>query len=301
MSQKIFTSGSLAFDIIFSIPEDFRKSIPLENGEIRNFNASYIADEKQEHFGGTGGNIAFWLGTQKIPSTLFSAWGKDFEEKGYKQKLENLGVSIIGTEGKYSAHAYIVSDPKHQQLTIWQPNSFEKNEQQSITEFFSDKELESYKYAIFSAGNPTSITKHIQEFREKNDAATIIFDPGQVSPWFSQEQFQLCCMSSDILIGNDIEFQHFKKYSIPKNIHSIETHGEKGAELKLISNAFGLDTGNYNTPAKKIENITETTGAGDAFRAGLLAGLAGGENILDAIKKGHELGAQCVKLPSSQY
>ncbi|MBT4937427.1 hypothetical protein HON22_05935 [Candidatus Peregrinibacteria bacterium] len=301
MLQKIFISGSLAFDIIFSIPEDFRKSIPIENGEIRNFNASYIANEKKEYFGGTGGNISFWIGTQGIKSTLFSAWGKDFEEKGYKKKLEKSGGLIIGTEGKHTAHAYIVSDPKHQQLTIWQPNAFDMNEKQCISDFLSDKEIMSYDYAIFSAGNPVSITKHIEEFRIKNPIAFIIFDPGQVSPFFNKDQFQACCKNSDLLIGNDIEFQHFRKFGIPEKIDTIETHGEKGADIKIISDVFGVKAGNYYIPAEKTKDVVETTGAGDAFRAGLLAGLVKGETILDAAKIGHRLGAKCVALASSQY
>lgn len=173
MSEKILVYGSLAFDVIFSIPHDFRQSIPLENGKIRNFNATYNANQKQEFPGGTAGNIAFWLGQQNQNSVVFSAWGKDFSQKNYRQKLEKLGVSFYGAEGDFTAHAYLVSDPLHQQLIIWQPNAYELNETQNLADYFSSNDLESVEYAIFSPGTPDSMLKHLQEFRTTNKSAKI--------------------------------------------------------------------------------------------------------------------------------
>ncbi len=193
MDKKILVVGSIAFDVIFSIPHDFRQSIPVENGAIRNFNASFIADEKKEFHGGTAGNIAYWLGKENTPSAIFSAFGKDFWEKGYEKKLKDLGVIIRGNIGEYSAHAYLISDPLHQQLIIWQPNAYEGNAKQSLFDFYTDVELQTFEYAIFSAGTPLSIQKHISEFREKNTSAKVIFDPGQITPIMSQEIFYACC------------------------------------------------------------------------------------------------------------
>ncbi|MBI5414719.1 hypothetical protein HZA38_04355 [Candidatus Peregrinibacteria bacterium] len=203
--SKILISGSLAFDVIFSIPIDFRKSIPLDNGKIRSFNASYTANGKNEFPGGTGGNIAFWLGEDGVPCSLFSAWGKDFSEKKYRQKLEKLGVEIHGKEGDFTAHAYMISDPLHQQLIIWQPNAYKFHDEISLHEYFSKEELKNFGYALFGAGSPKSIEKHISEFRQQNKTAIVIFDPGQVTPIFSKKSFQKCCKNSDIL-----RYSHWK-------------------------------------------------------------------------------------------
>lgn len=294
MPEKILVCGSLAFDIIFSIPQDFRKSIPLENGKIRNFNATYIANEKKEFPGGTAGNIAFWLGQEKQKSTVFSTWGKDFSQKKYRQKLEKIGVSFYGREGDFTAHAYMVSDPLHQQLVIWQPNAYELNETQNLTDSFSLEVLANFEYAIFSPGTPDSMFKHMTEFRNKNKNAKIFFDPGQVTPFFKKENFQKCCDLSDILIGNDIEFQHFKKYGIRENLTTIETLGERGVRF------FHKNSETFFA-AQKAEKVVETTGAGDAFRAGVLAFLNQGKSWGKAIEKGMELGAKCVEYPSGQF
>ena len=294
MSSKILVVGSVAFDVIFSIPQDFRDSIPLENGKIRNFNATYIANEKQEFPGGTAGNIAFWLGQQEIKSDVFTAWGKDFSQKGYKQKLTDLGQKIHGTAGLFTAHAYMVSDPIHQQLIIWQPNAYELNETQKLADAFSDEKLASFEYAIFSPGSPASMVKQMQELREKNKTAKIILDPGQVSPFFGAENFAQASAVADILIGNDIEFTHFKKYGINNHLIQIETLGERGVRLKLNKDYDEVFV------AEKVNKVVETTGAGDAFRAGLLTKLSQNKNWEEAIKNGCKFGAKCVQLPSGQ-
>lgn len=53
----------------------------------------------------------------------------------------------------------------------------------------------------------------------------------------------------------------------------------------------GVETMNY--PARRVEAV-DTTGAGDAFNAGLAAGLAAGTSIDEAIELGTRAGAFCV-------
>ncbi|QQS58979.1 hypothetical protein IPN35_05340 [Candidatus Peregrinibacteria bacterium] len=293
MKNEILLVGSLAFDVLFSIPHDFRKSIPFENGEIRSFNATYVASEKQEHYGGCSGNIAWWLGKSGFSSTIFSAFGKDFSEKGYRKRLESLDIRIVGYEGAFTAHAYQVSDPLHQQLIIWQPNAYEQNASQNLIDFLTPEEIASFRFAVFSAGTPLSLRKHIEEFRRYNSVATVLFDPGQVTPLFSQEDFVFCAEKSDILVGNNVEFRLFHSLGIPEKITTIETFGAEGALLieKKKETRFR---------AELVKNVVETTGAGDAFRAGLTRGLSQGKNFSDAILLGVKWGAECVQIPSAQ-
>lgn len=293
MSHQVLIVGSIAFDVIFSIGHDFRKSIPVEDGEIRTFNAVFMANEKTEYPGGTAGNIAYWLGKKTVPSMIFSAVGKDFDEKGYRKKLLITGAKTRGGIGNYTAHAYMISDPLHQQIIIWQPNAYEMNADQSLLKSFSDLELADFRVAIFSAGTPDSILRHMSEFRGKNRSATIIFDPGQVTHIFEKQGFQECCRLADILIGNNIEFTYFHDFGIPKAITTIETFGAKGAEITANGQKIPV-------AGVKAKKVVETTGAGDAFRAGLIAGLVRNVPLHEAAKIGAELGAECVALPSGQ-
>lgn len=293
LDSHILLSGSLAFDVIFSLSQDFRSAIPLEDGKIRNFNASYTANDKKEFAGGNAGNIAFWLGEECVPSTIFSAWGKDIHTKGYRRKLENMGVSFRGSEGAFTAHAYMVSDPLHQQLIIWQPNAYALHGEQSLGKIFSKKELLDFRFAVFSAADPETMRKHLKEFRECNHHATVFFDPGHSTPLFLSKIFQDCSQYASILIGNDIEFQHFRKLGILKHLDTIETLGAQGVRASIGEKK-------YEFPAIPNITVVETTGAGDAFRAGLLSARAKGKSWQESLQKGIELGAKCVGMASGQ-
>ncbi len=293
MTPSVLVVGSIAFDIIFSIEHDFRQSIPVENGEIRNFNAVFMANEKTEFPGGTAGNIAYWLGQKYVRSSIFSAVGKDFDDKGYRTRLQNFGAEVRGTIGSFSAHAYMISDPLHQQIIIWQPNAYIENKAQQLADFYSPVELGAFEIAIFAAGTPDSIEAHMREFKKANPQAKIIFDPGQITHTFEKAGFQKCCDLSDIIVGNDIEFSFFRKMGLPKDITTIETFGAKGVTITENN----IET---KVTAVKAEKVVETTGAGDAFRAGLISGLLHGLSLPEAAAIGAELGAECVALPSGQ-
>lgn len=292
MLKNILVSGSVAFDVIFSVPHDFRQAIPLEDGEIRTFNASYTASRKNEYEGGTAGNIAFWLGMEGVSSTVFSAWGRDFAQKGYRHKLERLGVKLIGKEGDHTAHAYIISDPLHQQLTIWQPNDYEEIDQLDLMGYIDPSE---YGLAIFAAGSPTSISSQLLAFRRFNREAIVIFDPGQVTHCFRQEEFAECVAASDVIIGNNIEYRHFQEFGLAPKILQIETLGRDGAVVRQNGEI------QLRVPAVRVDDVINTTGAGDAFRAGFIAELAAGGSIEKAVERGVVFGAKCVKVASGQY
>lgn len=296
-NKSVLVVGSLAFDVMFSIPGDFRQSIKLKEGQIDHFNATYVANGKSQYPGGTAGNIAAWMGHENNQVSVFSAWGKDLDDEGYETTLKKLGHDLRGSVGDYTAHCYNVSDPEHQQLVIWQPNHYEANQAQSLNDFYSHEELSVFEIVIFSAGTPESILKHMLEFRAVNEAAKIMFDPGQVSPFFSAEAFAECVALADIVIGNKAEAEHFEGYmndSWPTTITKIITLGAQGVEFHAPEQEA------ITMAATKVDKVLETTGAGDAFRAGLIGGLLEGLSLEKSLASALSLGAQSVQLPAPQ-
>jgi adenosine kinase len=296
--SKILVAGSLAFDVIFSIPGDFRQSIAVQDGQIKNFNATYIADSKSEYPGGTAGNIAAWCGSVGTTVSIFSAWGKDLNSKGYQEQLEQRGHHLRGSCGEFTAHCYNVSDPLHQQLVIWQPNHYEANRNQKLSEHYTSAEIKNFEWAIFAAGTPDSIVKHMVEFKAANAKAFVMFDPGQVSPFFTEEQFKACVKNADLIIGNQTEGEHFERYMHnfwPENIIRVTTLGAKGLSYKENREAELI-----SLPAPKVEVVKETTGAGDALRAGLVQGLSQNKSLKESLTLGMQLAAASVALPHPQ-
>lgn len=296
---KTLVVGSLAFDVLFSIPHDFRQSISVANsGQIGHFNATYIANNKSEYPGGTAGNIAAWLGVAGGSASIFSAWGADLDVKGYQSKLLAQGHELKGSVGEFTAHCYNVSDPYHQQLVIWQPNHYEANKTQALTDFYTPEQIAQFEQVIFSAGTPDSILKHAAEFKAFNSQATVIFDPGQISPFFTEEQFKTCVGQADIVIGNKVEAEHFERYMHnfwPEKVTQIVTHGQHGLTYQV-----GREGKRQALPAVKAGSVLETTGAGDALRAGLLFALSQSQPLASGLILGAQLAAQSVQLASPQ-
>lgn len=295
-NSKILIYGSIAYDILFSIAQDFRDAISVKNNQIPNFNATYVAHEKTEFRGGTAGNIGYWLGTQDTSATIFSSVGRDFNEKGYQKILEGFNHKIAGPTGSFTAHCYQASDPKHQQLVIWQPNSYELIENTDLTKYLTQTELAQYEIAIFAPGTPESTTKHLKEFRQFNRTATVLLDPSQNASRWNSNDFLECLNLSQILIGNETEFSFYNKMmsgKTPEHLHFIKTFGEKGTVWQQNDEIQAF-------PAVPVKNVVETTGAGDAFRAGLICGLIKGKSFADAIKLGNKLGAKAVECQGAQ-
>ncbi len=307
MTQKVLIVGSVAFDIIFSIPQKFQDSIPVTDGKIKNFNASYMAQSKQEAPGGTAGNIAHWFLKNGKRCDVFTAAGKDFETKGYKQKLETAGANISGPTGDYTANAYMISDNDNQQLIIWQPNTWEMIDDTNMTDFYDSQQLADFDIAIFSVLVPDTMKKHLETFRSHNKKATVFFDPGQVTPLYDAGSFQHCAQHADVVIGNEVEFTHFKQFcpsfsnewdinphlEIPKkseiqNRVYIETLGDKGCEVYYLGQQRSYE-------AAQASTVAETTGAGDAFRAGIISEMALGKTLHESIPLGLAYGAKSVE------
>lgn len=299
MKENILVVGTVAYDILFPIQGDIRKEIPLKNGKLRSVNMSFLARKSQYYFGGTAANIAYGLGLLGKKPYMYSAVGSDFNEE-FKNHLEKHGVHcspIVGPKGSETAKCFQISDELHQQITIFQANYYgDRIEDMALIESLSRESLINMKYAIFSPGNNVSTLNHILEFRKFNEEATIIFDPGMNVTSFTKEDISECASLSDILISNDVEILRIEKIhglSIKDilNIginYVIETQGEKGSTIHSVE-------GITHIPIIKPRHVVETTGAGDAYRAGLIAGLADGNNIKEACHIGAKMGALCVE------
>ncbi len=299
MKNQILVAGSVAFDILFPIQGDIRKEIPLKNGKLRSVNMTFLARKSKYYYGGTAANIAYGLGIQGFNPIMFSAVGYDFK-KDFQKHLEKNRVvckPIVGGKKTETAKSFQISDEIYQQITIFQANHYgDRIDDMSIYETIAKSDIKNIKIAIFSPGNNTSTLNNIQEFRRINDKATVIFDPGMNVTTFSKEDIIECISLSNILISNDTEILRIRKVhglTINELIkvglkYVIETKGEKGSVIHTKSKKIKIN-------ARKPRKVVETTGAGDAYRAGMIAGLLKGKNIKDACKVGSIISSKCVE------
>jgi len=127
-----------------------------------------------------------------------------------------------------------------------------------------------------------------------------IFDPGQSIPAWDGDDLKEMAHGALALIVNDYELELFRQKTgldVPRILkltpQLITTRGEQGS---LIQTARGVD----EVPAVPASRVLDPTGAGDAYRAGLLKGLVLGLNWLDAARLGAVLASFCVEQQGTQ-
>jgi len=262
--KKILVTGSVAYDRIMNFPGYFKDNILPD--QIHNLNVSFFVDKFRESFGGTGGNIAYNL---NLLETNFLTWanvGDDFEN--YKQWLlkNNIDISKIKVfKDQKTAGAYIITDQADNQIAGFFPGAM----MESIS--LKPIVLKNIGLAIVSPQNPIDMVELPLLF--KDNKIPYIFDPGQQVSSLSGEQLKQSINGSKVLIGNDYEIkliQEKTKWSLEDLQKQTEiliiTLGEKGSQIYNKNKEYIIK------PAE-AKNTSDPTGAGDAYRAGLIKGL----------------------------
>lgn len=290
--MQVYITGSLAFDRIMSFPDKFSNHILPD--KIHILNVCFLVDGLDERFGGTGGNIAYSLALLGEKPVLLSQVGKDFA--AYDERLQHVGISIEGirtVETEFTAGAYITTDQSDNQITGFNPGAMKYPSQYDMTRIDPSEAL-----GIISPGNLNDMMDHPKYYRENN--IPFIFDPGQQIPAFSGEQLADAFDGAEILITNDYELEMIlnatgmtKDEVVDKVAYLITTLGEHGS----VVNCKGEVT---NVAPASVADVVDPTGAGDAFRSGLLKGLSMGKTVVDSCKLGSVAAAYAVEKNGTQ-
>lgn len=276
--MNIFISGSMAYDRIMDFPGKFSDYILPDKIHILNvcFNVNGI----EEKFGGTAGNIAYSLGLLRENPVIMATIGKDYPTYFSWLKKHNIsvdGIRII--ENEFTAGAYITTDKSDNQITGFNPGAMKHQAAFSLEKTGSENSL-----VLIAPGNLQDMISYARTCREKG--IPYICDPGQSLSLWSGELLREWIQGSALFISNDYELELVMKMTgldrqgllgLTKTI--ITTLGEKGSQISSPGSVTEVP------PAKTLQ-VVDPTGAGDAFRAGLLKGLALGTGLKTAAQVG---------------
>ncbi len=302
MNVKTLSVGSIAFDLIFNINPSFKQELPIINGKLEKVNMTFVGSEPEIIYGGTASNIAYSHALLNKNIILFSAVGTDFKTTMGK-RLKDMGVDdrtvVFQSE---TARSHQITDPNGDQMIIWLPNAYSHIEETSLLQTISAEELKQCSWAIFSPGTPISTLKHMAEYKNNNPDGKIIFDPGQMINFYSKSQFEDALNMANGFIVNDVEIKKIEtSFSILENTlirdyfldFIIITLGDKGCYIITKDDKKDI-------PLTSSVSVVETTGAGDAFRGGLLASIQNGYSIVQACKIANYVASKSVEHKGAQ-
>jgi len=259
--------GSLAYDTIMVFQDHFKHHILPE--KIHILNVAFLVPEMRREFGGTAGNIAYNLnllgGKPKIMATV----GDDFASySGWllQNGLDTAHVRQIA--GSYTAQAFITTDLDDNQITAFHPGAMNHAHQNLVSD------ATQISLGIIAPDGRDGMFQHAREFSEAG--IPFLFDPGQGMPMFSGEELLHFIDMADYLALNDYEAQLMQEKTgltieaLAKRVKAlIVTLGAQGSVIHADGQPIAI-------PCVEAEAVLDPTGCGDAYRAGLLYGMAQG-------------------------
>ena len=290
--QQVVVIGSVGFDQIMGLPGVFSDWI-MPN-KIHKLNVSFTVESLRKEFGGTGGNFAYSMGLLGLSPKLVSVLGKDGEK--YKQKLERIGVDVSGLvvdKSMFSASGHVMTDLEDNQLWSYYPGPLGKlNEVERKNEVGKDDLV---------AMLPSDLGSYSDIIRELvKIGADYMYDPAFFIPNISAKDLRFGIRNAVVVIGNDYEIElMMKKTKMSVKEMSkggrvvITTLGSKGS--KIYYEDEELDVG-----IAKVKKVVDPTGAGDAFRAGLLTGYLKGFSLKECGQIGAVTAAYAVETYGTQ-
>jgi len=265
----VAVTGSMAFDYIMSFPDEFSKHILPD--QIEKLSISFLVDSMRRERGGIAGNIAYNLALMDQPALLMATVGQDAPE--YIAALGARGIDTSGVlhlPNEFTASFFVSTDKVNNQIASFYTGAMAKAGQIS----FADQDYAAITIAIISPNDPWAMVKYVQECHDLR--IPYIYDPSQQIPRLDAKDLIKGIEGAKVLIVNDYEFEMIKNKTglnaaaIERKVETvIITQGEEGSVIYH-------DGQEIDVPAATPTRIAEPTGAGDAYRAGIITGLMRG-------------------------
>jgi adenosine kinase len=273
----VAVTGSVAYDTIMVFPGHFAEHIISDQAHI--LNVSFLVERLEKRRGGTAANIAYTLALLGERPLLCAAVGNDFAE--YGAALSAAGVDTSGAvifDDITTATCFITTDADDNQITAFYAGAMGRAAQVDLAR------LSGVEHVVVAPDAPDGMALHVAQAGTLG--ARLVFAPAQQLSSMADEALVAGLDAAWLVIGNDYEFQVIQRRSgrDPAEIARggaivAVTRGGQGSELHI-------DGVVHSVPVAAPAAMVDPTGAGDAYIAGLLAGLREGRDPAEAARMG---------------
>jgi adenosine kinase len=268
--MSIIVTGSIAYDYLMSFPGKFTEHFLPEH--MNRVSLSFLVDTMDKRRGGCAPNIAYTLALLGERPRLMGTAGQDFGD--YRRWLDAAGVDtslVRDVPGKFTAAFFCSTDDENNQIASFYTGAMANAGELSF------RDARDATLAIISPNDPGAMVQYAEECRAIR--LPFIWDPGQQCARMSGPELRDGLIGAALVICNDYELELLRqKTSLGEDTmldhvgKLVVTKGEHGCSI------FTRD-GRIDVPAVRPDRIVDPTGVGDAFRGGLMKGLARGADL----------------------
>ena len=259
--------GSIAYDTIMVFRDRFKNHILPD--QIHILNVAFLVPDMRREFGGCAGNIAYNLHMLGGNALIMATVGQDCAP--YAERLQHLGLErthVRTVADTYTAQAFITTDLDDNQLTAFHPGAMNFSHQNHVGD------ARAVSLGIVAPDGREGMLQHAREFHEAG--IPFIFDPGQGLPMFDGPELLAFVRQATWVTVNDYEARLLEEKTgvglgqLAGMVEAlIVTRGGEGSVIHAGGKVLDI-------PSVEPAQIVDPTGCGDAYRAGLLYGLANG-------------------------
>ncbi len=268
--MRTLICGSLAFDNIMVFADRFKNHILPE--QIHILNVAFLVPEMRREFGGCAGNIAYNLMLLGGDARIVATVGDDAVP--YLDRLDTLGLSrdfVRLVPGTFTAQAFITTDLDDNQITAFHPGAMSFSHLNKV-------DREKGELGIVAPDGREGMMQHARDFAA--EGIPFVFDPGQGMPMFNGDELLEFMNLATYACFNDYEARLLTERtgrSLAQLAQLVEalivTRGGEGSEIYTGGECLTI-------PCVKADALLDPTGCGDAYRGGLLYGIAQGMDWL---------------------
>jgi adenosine kinase len=290
--MEILIYGSLASDRIMIFEGQFSDHILPNN--IASLSVSFNVNSMREMLGGTAGNIAYGLCQLGEKPAVLGSLGIDGAR--YLEWMQKHGIKtefVRTVDDQFTAGCFITNDCCNNMINSFNPGAM----------YFPCDVDECHlnpteSLAIVAPGGKEDMSRLPELYRKMG--LPFIFDPGQSLNIWQGEELKKAMQGAMTLISNEYELEIIQKLTgmdleaILDTVDSvITTMGDKGSVVRKKR----VDT---FIPAAPADEVNDPTGAGDAYRSGLLKGLSQGLSLEEAAMWGAAISSFAVACHGTQ-
>jgi adenosine kinase len=282
-APRVVITGPLAFDDIYETSRPLDRSALSDQISVHGYS---------RHYGGVAGNVAVALAALGRPTVLLATIGHD--GAAYVERLRDCGVEtawIEACDAPTSVWSNVVG-PSGSQVGFFYDNGH------AAATTVADLPACPETIVLVSPGSGEWMVRQATAARQC--AARVVVDTGQRTPQLDVDELERLVECADVLVMNEYEAGILAaRLAVEptalaqKTSAVIVTRGHMGVSLFT-------EAGHELLPAVPVLDVVDTTGAGDAVRAGLIDGIAAGVPLPEAVRRGIECAARVLSCRGAQ-